>query len=416
MVVSAKVVGRGVDTLLVNVYYQGKDGKPLKADLSSGLVEVLNGWKDQAIAAERPMVVPWAFHGMHLHMHPHGAGRGQWSWLLTSDLINLCISRGRLNCLAMVRFSSEYLWSCASLLDAIKQVRRFLCDILGASVYLQVSEAHLCADVASWDVNGVDYRRDFVSRSRKRAGYEVADGAVETHAYGLQRSGLAFSKHGPMSCSIYDKTREIRQKSGKTWFEDLWLANGWNDTGHVWRVEFRFKREALHELKIINGLHGIENAFDLPGCLLDLWAYAAGHLGGGADGWPDGWLRLVMPSTDDLNRSRWPVHPLWAEVQRAFTMAIDPPEHFHEVIRERKQQWNTDKAIEATMGFATSLAAHVGGDLAKPEADFSLFLHWLQEAGSDYLNFKSRDFAVEVQRKRVEFGLEVEGENSAFKP
>src|SRR6266702_4154110 len=381
MVVSAKVVGRGVDTLLLNVYYQGQDGKPLKADLSSGLVEVLNGWKDQAIAAERPMVVPWAFHGMHLHMHPHGAGRGQWSWLLTSDLINLCISRGRLNCLAMVRFSSEYLWSCASLLDAIKQVRRFLCDILGASVYLQ-----------------------------------VADGAVETHAYGLQRSGLAFSKHGPMSCSIYDKTREIRQKSGKTWFEDLWLANGWNDTGHVWRVEFRFKREALHELKIINGLHGIEDAFDLPECIPDLWAYAAGHLGGGADGWPDGWVRLVMPSTDDLNRSRWLVHPLCVEVQRAFMMDINPPENFHEVIRERKQQWNTDKAIEATMGFATSLAAHVGGDLAKPEADFSLFLHWLQEAGSDYLNFKSRDFAVEVQRKRVEFGLEVEGENSAFKP
>ena len=65
--------------------------------------------------------------------------------------------------------------------------------------------------------------------------------------------------------------------------------------------------------------------------------------------------------------------------------------------------------------FATSLAAHVGGDLAKPEADFSLFLHWLHEAGSDYLEFKSRDFALEVQRKRVEFGLQTEDENSAFK-
>jgi len=41
-------------------------------------------------------------------------------------------------------------------------------------------------------------------------------------------------------------------------------------------------------------------------------------------------------------------------------------------------------------------------------------LHWLHEAGGDYLKYKSRDFAFEVQRKRVEFGLEVEGGNAAL--
>src|SRR2546421_9069851 len=57
--------------------------------------------------------------GMASQMYPHGAGRGQWRWLLMSDLINLCVSRGRLNCVAMVRCSSEYLWSCQNLEVAI---------------------------------------------------------------------------------------------------------------------------------------------------------------------------------------------------------------------------------------------------------------------------------------------------------
>jgi hypothetical protein len=401
------IVGRGVDTLLLNVYYIDADGKPDKRDLASFLVEKLNAWKNRAIVAEEPVMVPWAFGDAHLHMYPHGAGRGQWTWLLTSDLLTLCVSRGRLNCIGMVRLSSEYLWSCPSLQAAIERVRRFLCDHLETQVYLQVSEVHLCVDV-TWSFEQVDYRQEFVSRSRKRAGYEVAEGDVEVedYTYGLRRTGLAFSARGPISCSIYDKAREVK-RSGKLWFEDLWSGNGWDGARAVWRVEFRFKREFLHELKVDGLYHGVEDATELPARLVDLWAYAAGHVRGGADGWPDGWLRLVVPRVDDTTRSRWPVHPVWHEVQAAFSTVTNWPEDFHEVLRKRKQGWNTDRAIESTMGFATSLAAHVGGDLARPDADLSLFLRWLYEAGMDYLEVKQREFAQEVLRKRVEFGLQV---------
>jgi hypothetical protein len=198
----------------------------------------------------------------------------------------------------------------------------------------------------------------------------VADGEVEVedYTYGLRRTGLAFSARGPISCSIYDKAREVK-RSGKLWFEDLWLGNGWDGAGAVWRVEFRFKREFLHELNVDGLYHGVEDATDLPSRLVDLWAYAAGHVGGGADGWPDGWLRLVVPVLDDGTRSRWPVHPVWQEVQAAFSTTTNWSDDFHEVIRKHKQGWNTDRAIESTMGFATSLAAHVGGELAGPDAD-----------------------------------------------
>ena len=72
--------------------------------------------------------------------------------------------------------------------------------------------------------------------------------------------------------------------------------------------------------KMRNGevvFHGIENAYDLMERLPLLWSYAVGHVGGGVDGLPDGWLRYVVP-TEDTNRSRWPVHPDWQVIQTAF--------------------------------------------------------------------------------------------------
>jgi hypothetical protein len=304
------VVGRGVDTLLLNVYYTDTDGKPDKRDLAPFLAQQLNTWKNQAIAAEELVVVPWVFQGAHLHMYPHGAGRGQWTWLLTSDLINVCVSRGRLNCIGMVRLSSEYLWSSPNLHEAIERVRRFLCDVLETQVYLQASEVQLCADVA-WSFEHVEYRQEFVSRSRKRAGYEVAerDVEVEDYTYGLRRTGLAFSAHGPISCCIYDKAREVK-RSGKMWFEDLWSGNGWDGDGAVWRVEFRFKREFLHELKVDGLYHGVEDATDLPARLMDLWAYAAGRMAGCAWSYR-GWMirrvhagRCIRSGTRCKQRSR----------------------------------------------------------------------------------------------------------------
>ncbi len=400
-----KLVGRGVDTLLLNVYYMDEQGKPLKRDLSNALVERLDVWKQGAIEAEGPIVVPWVFEGVNLSMYPHGAGRGQWRWLLTSDLINLCISRGRLNCVAMVRCSSEYLWSCQNLEVAIVNVNAFLYEIFGCDMYLQVSEAHLCADLVGWDVTQVDYLLEFVSRSRKRGGHEETDLDVRSYSYGLQRSGLDFSSRGPMSCCIYDKTRELK-RSGKLWFEDLWARNGWEDGQTVWRVEFRFKREALHELKAEGLFHGVEDAYDLPERLKVLWAYAAGHVGGGEDGWPDGWLRLVVPSDEDRTRSRWSTHPAWVEVQRAFLVDPERPEHFGKIIRKRKEQHNIQKGVEAALGYGTSLSAWAGGDLADPGADISMFLHWFAEAASQHMLSKDMDFGAEVIRKRIKLGLQ----------
>jgi len=171
-------------------------------------------------------------------------------------------------------------------------------------------------------------------------------------------------------------------------------------------VEFRFKREALHELKAEGLFQGIEGAYDLPERLKVLWAYAASHVDGSEDGSPDGWLRLVVPSDEDKTRSRWSTHPAWVEVQRAFLVDPERPEHFGRIIRKRKEQHNIQKAVEAALGYGTSLSTWVDGVLADPDGDLSLFLHWFAEAASQHMVKKDMDFGAEVLRKRIKLGLQ----------
>jgi hypothetical protein len=230
---------------------------------------------------------------------------------------------------------------------------------------------------------------------------------LANYSYGLKETGFDFSQRGAMSATIYDKFREIK-RSGKEWFADLWQRRaGWDPEREpsVWRVEMKFKRQVLREIKQGDVFHGIENAYELPEVLPVLWAYAVGHVEGGEDGLPDGWLRCVVP-TDDKNRARWPTHPVWKKVQAAFLEPIDDvPPHFGKIIRQRREERNIKKGLQAMLGYGTSLSAWVGGDLAQPETDFSLFLHWLADEGSKLLDVEGKEFSAEVQRKRILLGL-----------
>ena len=408
----AWIVARGVDTLVVNAFYANERGEPVKGVLlNEVLFGQLDAWKLGAQQLHEEVPTDLVFHGKTLHMCPNGAGRGQWPWMLKSRDITLYISRGNWNGNATVRLSSEYLWSCGRLLDAIGEIQVFLDEVFRGEMYLQVSEVHLCADVAGWDgVEKLDRTQHFVSHSRKRSARFTPDwgfdSEVQEHSYGLQGTGFEFSSGGPVSCIIYEKSREIR-RSGKGWFEDIWRVNGWSDVDEqkIWRVEMRFKREALHELQLEGAFHGIEDVYSLPDRLPLLWAYGVGSpLRGTDEEVPDGWLRCVVPG-NDKKRSRWPTHPTWEVVQRAFLANTEVPEQVGKVVRKRHEEHNIHKALEAVMGYLTSLAAWAGGELAHEGVDLSVVLHWLMQRGSEYLERVDRDFAVEVQRKRTRFGV-----------
>jgi hypothetical protein len=223
---------------------------------------------------------------------------------------------------------------------------------------------------------------------------------------------------------------EIKQKSHKTCFYDLWRSRGgWDGASEVWRVEFRFRREALRELQEQGVFCGVDNAYDLPERIEALWVYAAGHLDGGADGLPDGWLRYTLPSPADSNQARWAVHPAWRVVQSAFAdsalelvqvtetdtvtgevLTVLESVPMGEVIRRRKREVNIQHGVACIVGYLSTLAAWLGGSKSfgerVDEADFLFVLAWLQERTPRYLKSVDLKFAEAIYHKRVMYGLQ----------
>ncbi len=401
---SMKLVGYGVDTLILNVRYSDSSFAPIKQELDEKLQKELDYLQASARQDENAVATDWSFNGALLFVEPHGAGK-QWRWLLTCRWLTLVVSRGKFNdVIAQVRFSSEFLWSCKYTGDALYHVHTFLMSIFGEYIHLQVSEVHLCADLTGYDFSKADYEQAFVTRVRKnQAIYSTGVDGVSLDSHIV--STLMFSSHAsPISCAIYNKTREIKQKSKKTWFYDLWHAgvdapNGgkWDGESDVWRVEFRFKRDFLHNLS-----EPIEHAYELLNQFKPLWDYAAGHVEGGKDNLPDGWLRYVLPDGDDTNRSRWSVHPVWLVVQSAFSVDVEPG--LGSIVRKRIREKNLERGVASTIGYISTLAAWLGGEYASPDVDLSVLLQWLYTSGTEYLEEKQRDFLNEVRKKQERYG------------
>ncbi len=97
---------------------------------------------------------------------------------------------------------------------------------------------------------------------------------------------------GDLVLRVYNKSDEIQESSAKTWFYDLW---GGIEQG-VWRVEWQARKEWLRLL----GIRTFEDLKERQGDLLRLLVQK--HTT----------LRI---KTDDSNRSRWPLHPLWLDLQ-----------------------------------------------------------------------------------------------------
>ncbi len=410
-----RVVNHGVDTLVVNVYHTDRSGNKTKQELGSALRGQLEDWKRSAQEVGEAVTTSYRFNGLTLLMQPNGALHGQFPWMLKTRDITLYVSTGSWNGIGAVRFTSEFLWSSQGVLDAIIRVQEFVDAFFQDEMYLQASAVDLCVDIAGWQgIDKLDKKRDFVSRSFQRRGHAEAewgsDGDAGDYSYGLQETGLDFSHGGPLSLSLYDKSRELR-KSGKPWFEDLWRAHGWSEEdGHVWRVELRYKREVLHELyqEVADQerFHGIEDVYVLLDQLPLLWAYGVGSVEGAAEGLP-GWIRCVVPGTDK-KRTRWPTHPAWKVVQGVFAASDERPAQFGKVVRKRHRDQNIERMLEAIVGYASSLAVYLGKEYGDEMVDLSMVLHWVAQAGPDYLERIERDFAEEVQRKRVRFGMREE--------
>jgi hypothetical protein len=382
------LVGQNIDTFIGNARLNG--------DFPAALAEQLEDLKRRSQEAEEDVPTPWQFAGEALFIKPHGAGR-QWRWILHSPSIHVDVGLGRLtHIVAKARLSSAFLWE-HEIGTALTLLYGFLADFLQVPFMLQVSEVHLCVDIAGWDLS-LDDLSAFITRSRSkglRLGSEAADAEldasleakgpfiaprdVRVQFAGRRLATLDFSKGAPHACCLYDKSAEIAV-SHKDWMQEVWKSNGWDGESRVARIEFRYKRECLREMHV-------EEAYAFLDQISSLWAYSTKQ-----------WLRHTVPNGDP-NRARWPLSPLWKLVQQASFFCDGTP-----AVRERRRAGDLTLLCQMIAGCSTSAAAFLTQVLPAGD-DGTHFLIWFWDWLERYLIEKGVSFDQVRSAKATRLGI-----------
>lgn len=162
-------------------------------------------------------------------------------------------------------------------------VAKFLqwADDAGFEVYATESVSRVDFSFDYW-LAELDFdEKSFVSLSAKDSHYRENQ---QHQTFNFGRGGIKLR--------VYDKVAEIRQQSGKTFFFDLWGIEE-----NVWRIEWQVRKELLRRF----GTKTLDGLKDQAGDMLT-------YLSTEHD-------TLRIPGADS-NRSRWPLHDLWRDVQR----------------------------------------------------------------------------------------------------
>jgi hypothetical protein len=377
------LVGQNIDTFIGNAR--------IKGEFPDELADRLEELKRRSQDAEEDLPTSWRFGGEVLFIKPHGAGR-QWRWILHAPSIHVDVGLGRLtNIVAKARISSAFLWE-HEIGTALTLLYGFLAAFLQVPFMLQVSEVHLCVDVAGWDLS-VDEVSVFITRSRNKglrvfpsellvAGDEepfVSPTDIRLQFAGRRLATLDFSKGAPHACCLYDKTAEIAV-SRKDWMQVVWRSNGWDGESRVIRVELRYKRECLREMKV-------EEAYAFLDQIPSLWAYSTKQ-----------WLRHTVPNGDP-NRARWPLSALWNLVQQASFFCDGTP-----AVRERRRAGDLTLLCQMIAGCSTSAAAFLTKVLPMGD-DGTHFLIWYWDWFERYLTEKGLSFEQIREAKAARLGV-----------
>src|SRR5215813_8667775 len=150
------IVGANVDTLILNV----------KGELDGDLDAELDRVKQASQEADEDIPTSWTFAGEVLSIKAHGSGR-QWRYILHCPSLHLDVGRGRPNgIVGKARLASAFLWERGPDV-ALSMLYTFLVGFYGEGFELQVSEVHLCADVAGWELSLEDAQA-FITRGHRR--------------------------------------------------------------------------------------------------------------------------------------------------------------------------------------------------------------------------------------------------------
>jgi len=218
--------------------------------------------------------------GTEFFLQPYGSSSG-YPFVLTNE--DFKIELGEFNSPScFVTFRSQGLWR----QSAFVLHDKFLTWATGVGCAVQkretLSRVDFCFD---YSLAERDFDIDsFVSLSSKDSQHRE-HGSIQTFTLGK----------GDVVLRVYDKVAEIKQQSAKVWFYALW-----GQEERVWRIEWQVRKSLLRSC-------GIRTFVDLQksqGMLLRFLAEIHDTL---------------RSPTEDSNRSRWPLHPLWVDLQQRIT-------------------------------------------------------------------------------------------------
>jgi hypothetical protein len=277
------VLGAGVDRLVLAVDLVWRND-----DLFRQLAELKNAAIERECTA--PGLIRSPEHGLSWAFQVHPYGLRGYQWLLTSPEYAVHLgnwARPRSRPSAMIDIHSETLWM-QGVVESIDNVLCLVNSAGGTNEAVKASRIDLCLDLlipaGLWNAALSSHA---VSRARNKCHYET----------GRLFNALEFGR-GDIRCRMYDKALEIRTKSKKTWFYDVWQIPEVPENARAIRVEFQLRREALKEL-------GINSVWDFTNRPRNLWAYCVRE-----------WLKFTdNPSTETRFQH---VLPFWKTVQDGF--------------------------------------------------------------------------------------------------
>ncbi len=261
----AKVLANGIDTLYItcNVEWQTQtykqDGQPttqwfkrLAEDKARANNEERNEFPDVIRVKGFPA---WSF-------NVSSWGAGGYNFMLSSQYMTWKMgdwmtpnSRPSI----MIELRSEALWT-FGVMELCRWCRLVIQAMGGVVVDMKPSRVDMCVDVAmharDWKVGIMDH---VVTRAAKDS----------MHRTRRKLSQIGWGAGGSkLSCRMYDKPMEIRDKSQKWWMFDVWgiSPDDLTEKHRVIRVEFQVMRQKLTEC-------GIDTMADLFREQDHLWSY-----------------------------------------------------------------------------------------------------------------------------------------------
>jgi hypothetical protein len=278
----ARLLAFGLDTLEETFNHK----------ISDWVEDVLDKAKSEAAAGgDRGKAVTACAIGDEVFLVAGHGGQGGVKWFLTNDDFLIRMRSPDAEWSVSVRYLAAGLWEHGA--DALRlRVKAFL-GAIGTPV-LGRSESVKRFDFA-FDFHAPKFTAEmtwslvgrFVAPAKSKIRPVGTSARLETVSIGSKRA---------VEIQVYDKGLEIREASGKEWMREMWAKTGHDvpegeKVRDVWRLECRFAKEWLRD-------RGINTYSQAMNARCELIAEAlTGH-------------RLCVPS-DDSNRRRWPMHPLW---------------------------------------------------------------------------------------------------------